>query len=215
KLVRKILRSLPKQFDIKVTAIEKAQDISSMKLDELVGSLQTFEFGIKNREEKKSKSIAFVSNAGDEETQGDEETDESISDAIVLLGRQFNKVLRRMDKSPRSNVKNIQFDISKQANNQKKTRNYEKGSQPNGVQCHECEGYGHIRTECATYLKKQKKSLVVSWSYEDDSEEEVDGETAKHVSALTGICMADEESNDEEVSYDELAASYKELCIRS
>ncbi|MCI24666.1 gag-pol polyprotein, partial [Trifolium medium] len=94
KLVRKILRSLPKQFDMKVTAIEEAQDISSMKLDELVGSLQTFEFGIKNREEKKRKSIAFVSNAGDEETQGDADTDESISDAIVLLGRQFNKVLR-------------------------------------------------------------------------------------------------------------------------
>ncbi|MCI40171.1 gag-protease polyprotein, partial [Trifolium medium] len=90
------------------------------------------------------------------------------------------------------------------------TRNDEKASQPKGVQCHECEGYDHIRTECATYLKKQKKSLVVSWSDEDDSEEEVDSETAKHVRALTCICMADEESHDEEVSYDELAASYKE-----
>jgi len=39
KLVRKILRSLPKRFDMKVTAIEKAQDISSMKVDEVIGSL--------------------------------------------------------------------------------------------------------------------------------------------------------------------------------
>jgi hypothetical protein len=30
KLVRKILRSLPKRFDMKVTTIEEAQDISSM-----------------------------------------------------------------------------------------------------------------------------------------------------------------------------------------
>jgi len=30
KLVRKILRSLPKRFDMNVTAIEEAQDISSM-----------------------------------------------------------------------------------------------------------------------------------------------------------------------------------------
>ncbi|MCI46794.1 gag-pol polyprotein, partial [Trifolium medium] len=103
-----------------------------------------------------------------------------------------------MDKRPRSNVKNIQFDISKQANTQKKTRNDEKISQAKGVQCHDCEGYDHIRTECATYLKKQKKSLAVSWSDEDDSEGEVDSETTKHVSALTGICMADEESDDEE-----------------
>lgn len=41
KLERKILRSVPKRFDMKVTAIEEAQDISSIKVDELVGSLQS------------------------------------------------------------------------------------------------------------------------------------------------------------------------------
>lgn len=44
KLVRKILRSLPKKFDMKVTTIEEAQDIISMRVDELIGSLQTFEY---------------------------------------------------------------------------------------------------------------------------------------------------------------------------
>ncbi|MCI10090.1 gag-pol polyprotein, partial [Trifolium medium] len=43
KLARKILRSLPKRFDMKVTAIEEAQDLSTRKVDELIGSLQTFE----------------------------------------------------------------------------------------------------------------------------------------------------------------------------
>src|ERR1044072_677493 len=62
KLVRKILRSLPKTFSMKVTAIEEAQDISKMKVDELIGSLQTFELTLNDRTEKKSKSIAFVSN---------------------------------------------------------------------------------------------------------------------------------------------------------
>jgi len=33
KLVRKILRSLPKRFDMKVTAIEEAQDISSLMVE--------------------------------------------------------------------------------------------------------------------------------------------------------------------------------------
>jgi len=31
--LRKILRSLPKRFDMKVTAIEEAQDISNVKVD--------------------------------------------------------------------------------------------------------------------------------------------------------------------------------------
>jgi len=46
KLVRKIPRSLPKRFDMKVTAIEEAQNITSMKVEELIGSLQTFEMAI-------------------------------------------------------------------------------------------------------------------------------------------------------------------------
>jgi len=36
KLVRKIRRSLPKRFNMKVTAIEEAHDISGMKVDDMV-----------------------------------------------------------------------------------------------------------------------------------------------------------------------------------
>jgi hypothetical protein len=74
KLARKILRSLPKRFDMKVMAIEEAQDISTMKVEELIGSLLTCEVGINERIEKKPKSIAFVTNTEDEEIQGDLDT---------------------------------------------------------------------------------------------------------------------------------------------
>ncbi|MCI32640.1 gag-pol polyprotein, partial [Trifolium medium] len=93
----------------------------------------------------------------------------------------------RIDRRPRTNFKNIALDIS----------------------------YGHIRTECATYLKKQKKVLTVSWFDEDESEGEVETEAAKHITALTGICVSDTESCDEDISYEELVVSYKELCIKS
>ena len=88
-------------------------------------------------------------------------------------------------------------------------------TQSKGVQCHECEGYGHIRSECATFLKRQKKSLVVSQSDEVDSEGDVESESAKHVTALTGRVMLDIESCDEELSYEELVVSYVELVARS
>ncbi|MCI22700.1 gag-protease polyprotein, partial [Trifolium medium] len=120
-----------------------------------------------------------------------------------------------MDKRHRTNVRNNANDISRNINFQRKSKIDEKPNQGKGVQCHECEGYGHIRTECATYLKKRKKSLTVSWSDEEESEEEVESEVAKHVIALTGICMSDAESCDEELTYDELADSYKELCLKS
>src|ERR1044072_480726 len=109
-LVRKILRSLPKRFAIKVTAIEEAQDIFSLKVDELIGSLQTFEMGISENIDKKNKSIAFVSNIEDESKESDEE---NLSEAIAMLGRQFNKIIKRMDQKPRLNVKNISSNINR------------------------------------------------------------------------------------------------------
>ena len=54
KIVRKVLRSLPEKFQPKVTAIEESKDIDSLKIEELVGSLQTFEMN-----NKKGKSIAI------------------------------------------------------------------------------------------------------------------------------------------------------------
>ncbi|MCI89325.1 gag-pol polyprotein, partial [Trifolium medium] len=56
KLARKILRSLPKRFNMKVIAIEESQDLSTIKVDELIGSLQTFEMALDDRTEKKHKN---------------------------------------------------------------------------------------------------------------------------------------------------------------
>ena len=55
--------------------------------------------------------------------------------------------------------------------------------------------------------KETKKGLYVSWYDDDNSESETDDEAAKHVTALTGSYESDEDSCDEEVSYDEMATS--------
>ena len=46
KIVRKILRSLPKWFHAKITAIEESKDIDTIPLMELIGNLQTYELGL-------------------------------------------------------------------------------------------------------------------------------------------------------------------------
>ncbi|MCI55648.1 gag-pol polyprotein, partial [Trifolium medium] len=70
---------------MKATAIEEVQDISTMRVDALIGSLKTYESSANEILEKKSKSIALVSNAEDEEIENDIDSNESISEAIVLL----------------------------------------------------------------------------------------------------------------------------------
>lgn len=70
---------------MKITSVEKAQNLSTLKVDELIGSLQTFEIDISYNSEKKNKSIAFVSNIKEDEDQN-----ESLLDVITLIGRKFN-----------------------------------------------------------------------------------------------------------------------------
>ena len=57
KIVRKILRSLPESFRAKVTAIKESKDLDDIKVQELVGSLQTYEILLPNK--RKSKSLAL------------------------------------------------------------------------------------------------------------------------------------------------------------
>jgi len=118
KVVRKILRSLPKRFDMKVTAIEEAQDIPNMKVYELIGYLQTFELA----NGLKKKNISFVSNTNKEDVQCEMETDEIILDAIMRLGREFNKVLEMIGKKLRPNVHNISSNISRNSESQRRDK---------------------------------------------------------------------------------------------
>ena len=46
KIVRKILRSLLESFRAKVTAIEESKDLDEIKIQELIGSLQTYELSL-------------------------------------------------------------------------------------------------------------------------------------------------------------------------
>jgi hypothetical protein len=57
KMVRKIMRSLPKRFVPKVIAIEESKDLDTMKVEELVGCLQAFEHTLPRS--KKNKTIAL------------------------------------------------------------------------------------------------------------------------------------------------------------
>ena len=68
----------------------------------------------------------------------------------------------------------MSFDISRNNDFQGKIRAEEKPNKGKRILCFEYEAFGHIRLECPTYLKKQKKGSYVSWSDDDESEDEPD-----------------------------------------
>ncbi|KAA0032992.1 gag-pol polyprotein [Cucumis melo var. makuwa] len=95
KIVRKVLRSLPRKFDMKITAIEEAHDITKLKLDELFGSLLTFEMTISHKENKKGKGVAFKSIYEDETTVNQSDKEENVKESIDLLIKQFSNVVEK------------------------------------------------------------------------------------------------------------------------
>ena len=53
----KIVRSLPHRFSSKVIAIEKSEDLDSMKVENLMGSLRVFEMTLKQSKEKEKSLL--------------------------------------------------------------------------------------------------------------------------------------------------------------
>ena len=87
--VIKILRSLPKKRETKVTAIEEAKDLTKLSLEELIGSFMTYEIELYNhqRDEENERSIAFMASINDDE----EEESESESDKDSIEEECTNK----------------------------------------------------------------------------------------------------------------------------
>lgn len=103
--VRKILNSLAPEWDQKTLAIEKASDISVMKIEELIGNLMSFEVQMQGRRESKvseKKSIAFnaITDGSDSNNDDDEE--------IAMMTRNFRKFLkyRKMNNYKRNDHNN-------------------------------------------------------------------------------------------------------------
>ena len=95
---------------------------------------------VNNRSEKKGKGVAFVSNTEINELQGDVVGDENLSENLGMLGRQFNRILKQVNKRTRPNGQNFRFNTDLQTNNMQNVRSDEKSNQYKGVKCHECEG---------------------------------------------------------------------------
>jgi len=85
-LVRKILRFLPQSRETKVTAIQEAKKMDEISLDELIGSLQTYELQ-KNSQVKKDHDLVRKAL----ESEGLDLDDEE----IAMVARMVTKLLKK------------------------------------------------------------------------------------------------------------------------
>ncbi|KAH9649048.1 Integrase catalytic domain-containing protein [Citrus sinensis] len=172
--VKKIIRSLPKEWRPKKTAIEEAKDLNILPLDDLIGSLISYEEDLaaeKGHEEKK-KSIALK--ASKYESDGESEPDD---EELAMLARRFRKFFKKTGE--RRNFRNFKNHREKK----------------DAITCYECKKPGHIRSECPLINKLKKKAMVTTW---DDSEEESsDEEGSQEVSNLALMAIGGDDDLNE------------------
>jgi hypothetical protein len=89
KLIQKILRSLREHFRIKVTTIKESKNLEELKIEELVGSLQTYEYSLPPV--RKVKTIALkASKASKKKSRVSYDEDSDIDeDAVEMLAKNF------------------------------------------------------------------------------------------------------------------------------
>ncbi|KAH9769176.1 hypothetical protein KPL71_011898 [Citrus sinensis] len=191
--VKKIIRSLPKEWRQKRTAIEEAKDLNILPIDDLIGSLISYEedMAAERSNEEKKKSIALKASKyeSDEESELDEEE-------MDMLARRFRKLFKKSDE--RRKFRDLK--------NRKEKKEV--------ITCYECKKPGHIRPKCPLLNKLKKKAMVATW---DDSDEETsDGEEHQEMTNLALMAIGDklddelDEVNDL-LTYDELHDAFKEL----
>ena len=175
KVVRKILRSFLESFRAKVTTIKESKDFDEIKVQELIGSLQTYELSLPNQ--RKSKSLALKTINERVETHGSSDEDVVEMD-VAYLAKNFHKFLK-FKNSEKFGDKEKFMSSGKEKKDFKKKEGKESQS-TQGVTCFECNGHGHFKRECPNYLRLKGKVYATTLSDSDsstsDSEDSCDEE---------------------------------------
>ena len=203
-LVKRLLRSLPKAWRPTMIAIREAKDLNKISLDEICGSLLTYEQEVNQFEEEekkkvieKKKSLALKISSREEESYETSCEDEDAE--MAMLARRYNRLAFQRDhKMGRRNFRRDRFRNDQSRNNQ--------------ITCFGCKQPGHIRTECplnreAKKDKKKKKAMVATWSDSDESSSDEEAE----INIKANLCLMakeDEVCDDDLDDYDDIQHEY-------
>ena len=76
-------------FRAKVTAIEESKDMDEIKIQELIGSLQTYELGLPSHKPSKSLALKTITERMDNSTKEDD-----VEKDVAFLAKNFRRFLK-------------------------------------------------------------------------------------------------------------------------
>jgi FtsZ-binding cell division protein ZapB len=207
-MVRKLLRALTPDWEKKTTAIEEANDLSTLTVENLIGNLMAYEVQLEDRkrdtEPKNKKVLAFKASSSDTEDTDDDEEE------IAMITRKFKKFLKRGKFSSSNKV----FDTNK-------------------VVCYGCNKPGHYKKDCPLQKSKfkssnnfngfnknkyeqlknkKKKALAITWDDSDQSSSDEENDQEEEHQA--NMCFMADDDNDQVSNNEELLDAFNELFLK-
>ena len=132
-----MLKSLPKRFRAKITAIDELKDIDKIALTELVGNLQTYELGLTRiGKSSKGKSMALKAKSSDI----DESSYDKDSKMKSYINRQFKKFMKNANGKgfDKDRWQSSSSKFKSQAKGKKDARDGGQYTIPSGPKCFRC-----------------------------------------------------------------------------
>ena len=209
--VSKILRCLPPKWNSKTKAIKEAKNLKELPLEELIGSLMTYEMNIARQEkemqeESKKKSIALKAQ---EEKVVEEAKLSNMEDDIALITKRMQKFMMKNKFGGKT--------YNKRSNHKKEGPSKEEKENREGakeVTCYKCKKPDHIKYDCPLYKAKKEKrrAMMATWSQSEDSS---DDERENEFANMCFMAFEDQDkvSSDSDSDDDEVSFEYDELLI--
>ena len=170
----------------------------------------------------KSKSMALKS-IDDVDDGGFD--DEISSTKIAYIAKNFRNFLRNNNRRARNrnnaDTKNVKKNETTKNNNSEKSKDKVVQSSNNslGQQCFGCQGYGHLRSECPTYLRSKEKAIAITLIDDEVSNHKSESDQERNFMAFTTTVEVSEPKIVEESPFDgelfgnaDLQKAYNKLC---
>ena len=129
---------MPERFCAKVTAIEESKDLDEIKVQELIGSLQTYELSLPNQRKNKSLALKTINERIEAHDSSDEDV---VKKDVAYLAKNFHKFLKFKNGGKFGDK--WKFTSSGKEKKDFKKREGKESQSTQEVTCFECNGHGH------------------------------------------------------------------------
>ncbi|KAF1888965.1 hypothetical protein Lal_00039564 [Lupinus albus] len=181
----KVLRSLTRTWQPKVTTIFEKKSLSKMSLAAMFGKLQEYELELsqlhQHEEQEKNKKNISLKPKAEKYDLSEDEDDKEETDDMSLFVKKFNKFLRRNKGTRTGQMK--KFSKSNEATTSSQTFTY-----------FECVKLGHMKMDCPNIkkssfkgkneLKNGRRAYIVSEDNDTSSASEPESEEQAHLSLI-------------------------------